>query len=417
MSHFRNFSASIALLVLLISGFVLAQTPSASPAIPETDHFNLDTVDTSVDPCTNFYQYSCKKWIAANPIPPDQAGWGHGAKLNLWNQFVLRDVLEKASAPNASRSVVDQKIGDYYSSCMDDSAIDAKGVAAIQPELDRINALRNVSELAGIVAHLHAITYQLAPGSDSGSSTAIFGFSSNQDLDDASKVVAAADQGGLGLPDRDYYLRDDAKSVEQREQYQDHIRKTFLLLGESQAAAADDAKVVLTIETALAKASMDIVKRRDPANLNHKLSVQELRALTPAFSWDDYLKAVNVPPSAHYLVATPDFFKGVNQLIASESLDRWKTYLRWQLVHGSGSLLSAAFADENFDFFSRTLTARISNFRAGGAVPSISATATWVRLWARLMWTALFHAGEPGAHTLKMVHAIEAEQCTTTLKM
>ncbi len=342
MSFPKVLLASLSLFVLLMQSLVLAQTPSTPSSIPEADHFNVDAVDPGVDPCTNFYEYSCKKWIAANPIPPDQASWGHGAKLNLWNQFVLRDVLEKASANSAGRSAVDQKIGDYYASCMDESAIDAKGIAALKPELDRIQALPSASELVGLIAHLHAITFELAPGGDSGFSSALFGFASSQDFDDATKVVAIADQGGLGLPDRDYYLRDDAKSVELRQQYQDHIRKTFVLLGEDEATAAADAKVAVAMETALAKASMDIVKRRDPANLNHKLSAQELRALTPAFSWDDYLKAVNAPPTAHYLVTAPDFFKGVNQLITSESLDHWKIYLRWHLVHDSGSLLSTA---------------------------------------------------------------------------
>ena len=343
-------------LVLALPTFVLAQSSAPAASAPELDHFNLDLVDSGVDPCTNFYQYSCKKWIAANPIPADQPAWGHGAKLNLWNQSVLRDVLEKASADSPGRSAVDQKIGDYYASCMDESAIDAKGISPLKPELDRIDSLHNISELGALLAHLHAATFQLAPGAESGSTTAIFGFASSQDLDDASKVVAVADQGGLGLPDRDYYFRDDAKSVEQRRQYEDHIRNTFHLLGESETAAAADAKVVLALETALAKASMDLVKRRDPANLNHKLTAQELRALTPAFSWDDYLKGIQSPATAHYLVTSPDFFKAVNQLLTTESLDHWKTYLRWNLAHHSSGLLSTAIADERFDFYGRKMT-------------------------------------------------------------
>lgn len=394
------------LFALFIQSPVLAQTPSTPPSIPEADHFNVDAVDPGVDPCTNFYQYSCKKWIAANPIPPDQAAWGHGAKLNLWNQFVLRDVLEKASAGDAGRSVVDQKIGDYYASCMDESAIDAKGIAALKPELDRISALHSAAELGGLIAHLHAITFQLDEPSDSGFSTVLFGFASSQDLDDAAKVVAIADQGGLGLPDRDYYLRDDAKSVELRRQYLDHIRKTFLLLGEDQATAAADAKVAVAMETALAKASMDIVKRRDPANLNHKLSAQQLRALTPAFSWDDYLKAVNAPPTAHFLVMVPDFFKGINELITSESLDHWKTYLRWHLAHDSASLLSTPVTDEYFDFYGLKLTGQKQQR------PRWRRCTTYVD---RDLGEALGQAyadrtfGADGkARMLKMVHALEA---------
>lgn len=406
MSFPKILLAPLPLFVLLMQSPVLAQTPATPPSIPEADHFNVDAVDPGVDPCTNFYQYSCKKWIAANPIPPDQAGWGHGAKLNLWNQFVLRDVLEKASSNSASRSTVDREIGDYYASCMDESAIDAKGIAALKPELDRISALHSPSELGGLIAHLHAITFQIDEPSDSGFSTALFGFASSQDFDDASKVVALADQGGLGLPDRDYYLRDDAKSVELRQQYQDHIRNTFVLLGEDEATAAADAKVAVAMETALAKASMDIVKRRDPANLNHKLPAQELRALMPAFSWDDYLKTVNAPATEHYLVTVPDFFKGVNQLITSESLDHWKIYLRWHLVNDSASLLAAPLIAEKFDFYGLKLTGQKQQR------PRWRRCAVYVD---RDLGEALGQAyadrtfGADGkARMLKMVHALEA---------
>ena len=405
MSHPKRRLACVALLVFFLPAFILAQSRPAAD-IPEADHFSLDAVDKSVDPCSNFYQYSCKKWIAANPIPPDQPAWGHGRKLDLWNQFVLRDVLEKASADNSARSAVDQKIGDYYASCMDESAIDTKGVSALKLELDRIDALRSTSDLAGVLAHLHAITFQLAPAIESGFSTALFGFSSTQDLDDASKVVAFADQGGLGLPDRDYYFRDDAKSIALRQQYQDHIHQTFLLLGENEAAASADAKVVLAMETALAKASQDLVTRRDPANLNHKLSAQELRALTPAFSWDDYLKAVDAPPTAHYLVTAPEFFKGVNQLITSESLDHWKTYLRWHLANSSASLLSGPFVTQKFDFYGLKLTGQKQQrprWRRCTQYVDRDLGEALGRAYAERTFGA-----DGKARMLKMVHALEA---------
>jgi putative endopeptidase len=335
--------------------FRASQQP-AGTTVTEPDHFDLKSVDPAVDPCVDFYQYACRKWQASNPIPPDQAGWSHGAKLNLWNQGVLRDVLEKASANDPQRTPVMQKIGDYYTSCMDEAAINSKGTAALKAELDGINALKSKKQLGAELAHVHSITFALAQGTDSGATTAAFGFGSGQDLDDASKVVATADQGGLGLPDRDYYLKDDAKSVELRQQYAAHVEKMFTLLGESGGQAKADAKVVLDMETALAKTSMDLVKRRDPANLNHKLSANELRALTPEFSWDDYLKDIASPATAHYLVTTPEFYKGFNQLIGSEPLDHWKTYLRWNLVHTSASTLSQPFVDETFDFYGRKLT-------------------------------------------------------------
>ena len=280
----------------------IAQPPAASSSetAPQLDHFDFNQVDRAVDPCVDFYEYTCKKWIASNPIPADESSWGPSEKLQLWNDSVLRQILEKASVNDSGRDATQQKIGDYYSSCMDESAINNKGISAIKPELDRIDAIKDKSQLADELAHLHQITISLASQNDSGFKTALFGFASGQDLDDASKVVAQLDQGGLGLPDRDYYLKDDAKSVETRQQYLAHVQKNFELMGENPARAAADAKVVMEMETALAKGSMDLVKRRDPANLDHKLSLVEVRALDPSFSWDQYLKALSPPATEHY---------------------------------------------------------------------------------------------------------------------
>jgi Peptidase family M13 len=176
----------------------LAQSNPAAPAAtvtPQLDHFDVTQVDRGLDPCVDFYQYACKKWIAKNPIPPDQANWWLGAKLMLWNQTVVRDILEKASADDPKRNPSEQKIGDHYASCMNEAQINAKGITAIQPELDRIAALQSKTQLPEELARIHRITFTLAPGTDSGSTTALFGFSSSQDLDDASKVVAVLDQG------------------------------------------------------------------------------------------------------------------------------------------------------------------------------------------------------------------------------
>jgi endothelin-converting enzyme/putative endopeptidase len=342
-------------MVLCSANVTMGQESSAKAASVEPDHFDLKSVDAALDPCLDFYQYVCKKWMAGNPIPPDQGSWSHGAKLALWNQRVLREVFEKASGDDPKRSAVEQKIGDYYGACMNEAGINASGVTAIKPELDRINALQSKKPLAGELAHLHRFTFALAPGTDSGSQTALFGFASGQDFDDATKVVAIADQGGLGLPDRDYYFKGDARSVETRQQYLAHVQKMFELLGEDSAQASAHAKVVMEMETAMAGAAMDIVKRRDPANLNHKLTALELRALTPSFSWDEYLKDIGAPVTAHYLVLTPDFFKGFDQLIASRSLEDWKIYLRWHLMRNSAALLSEPFVQEDFDFYRRKL--------------------------------------------------------------
>jgi len=331
------------------------QPAKSDPAKITPDHFNIDDVDRSVDPCEDFYAFSCNKWMAANPVPADEASWSHGDKLALWNEQVLRQILEDASKDDPHRTAVEQKIGDYYASCMDEHAINDRGLGAIQSELDRIAAMHSKSQLAREIAQIHSITFQLAPGSDSGARTAAFGYGSQQDFDNASMVVAAADQGGLGLPDRDYYTRNDPKSVELRKQYAAHVQKMLELLGESSDQAARDSTTVMNMETSLANSSMDIVKRRDPANLNHKLTGGQLQALTPDFLWDDYFKAIAAPGTDHYLVITPDFFKGFNQLIQSEPLDNWKTYLRWHLASDSAPLLSRAFVDENFDFYGHKL--------------------------------------------------------------
>ncbi len=340
--------------VVALLGLSLAYAQEG-PKLPPIDHFNLDQIDHSIDPCVNFYQYTCKKWIATNPIPSDQAFWGPDGKLQLWNESVLKAVLEAAAKNDPSRSPVQQKIGDYYESCMDQPAKNAKGINAIKPELDRIKAMQSKDEIAAELSRIHQQIYSLAGASDSGARVALFGFASSQDLDDATKVVAAVDQGGLGLPDRDYYFKEDEKSVETRKQYVDYAQKVFVLMGDDTATASTHAKTIMEMETALAKSSMDIVKRRDPANLNHKLSEAELRALTPSFSWDAYLKPLSPPTTAHYLVTSPDFLKGVNQLINSRSLDDWKIYLSWNLVNNSAKQLSDSFVNEEFEFYGRQL--------------------------------------------------------------
>jgi putative endopeptidase len=401
----------LAVLLPLVSGCLaaLAQSNPAAPAgavTPQVDHFDVTQVDRSLDPCVDFYQYTCKKWIAKNPIPPDQANWWLGAKLMIWNQTVVRDILEKASVDDPKRSPSEQQIGDYYASCMNELEINAKGITPIQPDLDRIAALQSKTQLPEELARIHRITFTLAPGTDSGSTTALFGFSSGQDLDDASKVVAVLDQGGLGLPDRDYYFNPDEKSADLRRRYLEHLQKTFQLLGETPPQAIDHAKTVMDLETSLAKVSLDIVKRRDPANLNHRLSLQEVRALSPAFSWDQYFQNVNAPQTDHYLVMTPEFFKGVDQLIATVPLESWKIYLRWQLVNASSSLLSQPFVDEKFDFFGRTLTGqKAQRARWRRCVQSVDRDLDEA---LGQEYVARAFAGDSKQRMLKLVHALEA---------
>jgi endothelin-converting enzyme/putative endopeptidase len=354
------------LLLLTVPGALLAQTATSTAASGSTaaadanqatklEHFDPNLVDKSLNPCDDFYKYSCNKWLSANPIPSDQVYWSTGSGLELWNDTVLRETLEAASVNDAKRSPVQQKIGDYWAACMDESGIEAAGLKPLQPELERIAAIQSKKEITAEVAHLHHLFPGAWEGGDNQSYSPLFGFTGQQDYDDASKVVAQIDQGGLSLPNRDFYLNSDEKSLETLKKYRTHMQKMFVLVGEPAAQAAEDAGTVIELETAMAKAQMDNVKRRDPKNLNNKMSLAQVRELTPSIDWDVYLKAVKAPASEHYIVTSPDFFRAEEKLLQEHSLAQWKVYLRWHLIHESARFLNKAMVDENFDFFARTL--------------------------------------------------------------
>jgi putative endopeptidase len=222
--------------------------------------------------------------------------------------------------------------------------------------LDRINQMTNKSQLADQVAHIHQTVPGAWQGDDNQTRAVLLGFGQQQDFDDASRVVAAVDQGGLGLPNRDFYIKDDDKSKEIRSKYEAHINKMLALSGESPEQAAADAKTIMAIETAIAQAQMDNVERRDPKNLNNKMSFDQVQALTPSFNWKHYIEVIGAPPSSpHYIVSSPKFFRSLEPLIQQHSVDDWKVYLRWHLVHGSAPYLGKAFVDENWDFYAHTL--------------------------------------------------------------
>ncbi|HWB98326.1 MAG TPA: M13 family metallopeptidase, partial [Bryobacteraceae bacterium] len=283
-------------------------------------------------------------WRKNNPVPPDQARWSRFSELQERNRAILREILEQAAKPDGNRTPTDQKIGDFYQACMDEPTIDRKGIAPLQPEIDRIAALSRKEDLAAVVAHLHQLGVN-----------ALFSFGSGPDDKNSTEVIAQADQGGLGLPERDYYLKTDARSVELRKKYQAHVAKMLELLGQPASRAAANAAIIMQVETQLAKSSLDIVSRRDPEKVYHKLSRKELLGFTPAFAWPRYLEGIHAPAFDSLNVSVPDFFKQLQPLIEKVSLADWKVYLTWHLVHAQAPMLPSAFVNENFAFFSQTL--------------------------------------------------------------
>jgi putative endopeptidase len=314
--------------------------------LPYTPSLDVPSMDKSVDPCTDFYQYSCGGWIGRNPIPPDQASWSVYGKLDEENGQYIWGILESAAKGSADRTPVQQKIGDFFAACMDEKAIEKLGAAPLRPALAEIAALHSKHELAAFLAPEHRRT------SGSGS---LFGFGSDQDFGDATEVIAFANAGGLGLPDRDYYTKSDAKSKDIRARYERHVARMLALSGETKSEAVSDAQVVIRIEMALAKASLTRVERRDPYKLYHKMSRKELQALSPSFNWAAYFADNGLGGVRTVNVTQPAFFKAVEGEIKSVPLSQWKSYLRWHAVHSRAPYLSKAFVSEDFDFYRRTL--------------------------------------------------------------
>jgi putative endopeptidase len=342
-----SISRILAVLMLLACiGTVFAQTHGApAPTFSPIPGLDKTLMDTTADPCVDFYQYACGNWSKKHPIPSDAPYSDQFYNLEQYNRQVLHAILEKAAADTSTTDANTRKIGDYYASCMDEAAVQRKGLEPLQPELDRINALTSKDQLPELLAH-----YQLISGN------AFLGFGSQQDFKDATRTIAFVAQNGLGLPEKDYYFRTAPKDEEIRKQYVQHVTNMLKLLGSNDALAASDAAAILKLETALAKVSLDVTSQRDPHKIYHMMPVGDLQTLTPTFNWEHFYSKAGAPSFSEVNVAEPEFFKGLNQVIAETDLPTIKAYLRWQLLTSTGGLiLPKTFDEEKFDFYERKL--------------------------------------------------------------
>ncbi|XYJ09876.1 M13 family metallopeptidase [Telluria sp. B2] len=344
----------IVLAVSLAATAAIASAQTASGAQPErpattfpyTPGLDVNSMDKGADPCVDFYQYACGGWMKNNPVPADQARWSVYSKLAQDNQRYLWGILDGLAKQREGRNSAQQKIGDYFGACMDEGAIAKRGAAPLTPWFDRIDAMQSTRDLPQVLAAL-----QLALSDDD----FFFGFSSNQDFGDSSRVIAFASGGGLGLPDRDYYVKTDARSKEIRAKYQAHLATMFGLAGEAPEVAKRSAATVMRIETALAKASLTRVEKRDPYKLFHKMDLKALQRMTPDFDWKAYLAALDQPGVTSFNVTEPAFFKAFNGQLRKDNLAAIKTYLRWHVLEALSPALSPQFDEPHFAFFMQTL--------------------------------------------------------------
>lgn len=327
---------TVALIVLLsVSISTMAQTVA----------FDVTRMDDSVEACDNFFQYANGSWIKQTQIPAAYSRWGTFNILGENNNNALKEILDANATKKAAAGSNEQLIGDFFASCMDEAAIEKAGVAPLASYFKSIDKIKNAKDLQRQIAAMH-----------NAGIPALFNFGAGADAKNSSMNIANINQGGLSLPNRDFYTKDDAKSAETRAKFVEHLTNMFKLLGDDADQAAMNAKTVMAIQTRLANASKTPVELRDPQKRYNKKTTMELAAITPNFSWADYMKTRNVPAITELNVGQPDFFAEANKMLTDVPVADWKTYLRWMTINSGAPLLSKAFVDENFNFYSKYLT-------------------------------------------------------------
>jgi predicted metalloendopeptidase len=301
--------------------------------------FDFASIDRNANACQDFNRFANGGWMDKNQIPAAYSRWGRFELLEEQNTNVLHGILDGLVAKKKFANLNEQKIADFYGSCMDEQKIETEGLKPLEPELRRIAQISDLLGLEDEIARLHAHRIP-----------AVFGFGASQDAKDSTQIIAQIVQGGLGLPDRDYYTNDDAKSKATREEYANHVARTFQLMGDSPERAAAEAATVMNVETKLAEKALTRVQRRNPEANYHPMIKTQLLEMMPDFDWGRYFRNIGMPEIGKVNVGQPDFFKAADKLLASTPLDEWKTYLRWHVVNAASNTLSAKFVQESFNF-------------------------------------------------------------------